>query len=208
MKKLYTPELIVQTVKDLDVRANKLSIDQINRIIDDGYAELATIVQAFSDEEIVPLAEYYETGEEKVTLDIQEDVNEIYDLYLTIEGKDPDIYMYGIEKIRDKRYIYRDNRYNGRVHIELGALNKEVDNAVLKYYYTPTHTNDNVYMDAQTWLAFKSTLAVALYDAVHDVTRNGQKRAEAIRRARAILPDLPEDANEPITGRIFNGLDV
>lgn len=206
MKKPYTSELVADTVRALDVRALKLTESQINLIIDDGYAELVTIIQAFSDEEVLSLQSYYEVGEEKVTLDIQEDVNEIYDLYLTREGKDIDIYEYGIEKLRDPKYIYRDNRYNGRVHIELEALPQQVDNAVLKYYYTPTHTTDTVYMDAQTWLAFKSALGVALYDALHDVPRNGQKRAETIRRAKAIIPELPEDANKPLTGRIFSGL--
>ena len=82
-----------------------------------------------------------------------------------------------------------------------------MDNAVIKYYFTPTSSTEIVYMDAQTWLAFKSALGVALYDTLHDVERNGQKRAEVTRRAKAIIPDLPEDANDPSYGHIFTGLD-
>ena len=207
MKKAYTPDMIVAAVKNLDKRTLTLSDTAINSIIDDGYAELCTIVQAFSNEEIVSLDPFYETGEQLVTLDVEEDVSEIYDLYLTIEGKDKDIYNYGIEKIRDPKIIYRDNRYNGRVHIDFELMSEPVNNAIIKYYYVPVHTSSNVYMDAQTWLAFKSAIGAALYDTLHDVERNGQKRAEMTRRARAIVPDTPEDANDPSLGHIFNGVD-
>ncbi len=206
MKKAYTPDMILDVVKLLDTRADRLTDTQLNLIIDDGYTELCTIIQAFSNEEIVNLDPFYDGGEEKVTLDIEEDVNEIYDLYLSIESADPETYDYGIQKIRDKRIIYKDNRYNGRVHIDFQLMTNRADNAVLKYYYTPTSTSETVYMDAQTWLAFKSSLGVALYDTLHDVERNGQKRAEMTRRARAILPSMPEDATDPSYGHIFTGL--
>ena len=126
---------------------------------------------------------------------------------MTIEDQDKYEFDYGIKKIRDNKIIYRDNRYNGRVHIDFDLLTQTVDNAVLKYYYVPTHSNKTVYMDAQTWLAFKSALGVALYDTLHDVERNGQKRAEMVRRARSILPSMPEDATDPAYGHIFTGLE-
>ena len=206
MKKAYIPSMLTSAVIALDIRAQKLSESQINLIIDDGYTELCSVVQAFSNEEVVNLQTFYDSGEEKVTLDIEEDVNEIYDLYLAVEGQDKSSYDYGIKKIRDHRVIYKDNRYNGRVHIDFSLLTTKVDNAVMKYYYTPTSSTETVYMDAQTWLALKSALGVALYDTLHDVERNGQKRAETVRRARAILPELPEDANDPSCGHIFNGM--
>ena len=208
MKKAYSQSMIVAAVKSLDKRAIVLTDDVINNIIDDGYTELCTIVQAFSDEEIVNLDDFYTNNETLITLDIEEDVSAIYDLYLTIEGQDKLLYDYGIEKIRDKKVIYRDNRYNGRVHIDLDTQERQVDNAILKYYYVPTHTSETIYMDAQTWLAFKSALGVAMYDTLHDVERNGQKRAEMTRRAKAIMPSLPEDATAPAYGHIFNGFDV
>lgn len=207
MKKEYTPETLINAVQNLDVRTKKLTDVQINNVIDDAYTELCTVIQVFSDEEVIPLAPFYETGEQRITLDIEEDVNDIYDLYLTIEGKDKDIYEYGIEKIRDEKIIYKDERYNGRVHVDLDTMVQSADNIVLKYYYTPTSTTESVYMDAQTWLAFKSALGVAVYDTLHDVERNGQKRAEMGRRAKAIMPSLPEDATDPAYGHIFNGLD-
>lgn len=206
MKKEYTPETLVSTVQALDVRAQKLSTDQINSVIDDAYTELCTAVQIFSGEEIVPLAAFYETGEQQITLDIEDDVSDLYDLYLTIEDKDKDAYDYGIEKIRDEKVIHRDNQYNGRVHIDLDTMTETANNAVLKYYYTPTSSTSSVYMDAQSWLALKSALGAALYDAVHDVERNGQKRSEMNRRAKAIITNLPEDAFEPAHGHIFYGL--
>jgi len=208
MKKAYTPKMIIDIIKLLDTRALKFSEDKLNTVIDDAYAELCTIIQAFSDEEVVDLTPFYTEGEELVTLDINEDVVDIYDLYVTFEDKDKEVYKHGIEKIRDDRVIYKDNRYNGRVHIDLEVRAvKQYDNAVLKYYYIPTHTTETVYMDAQTWIAFKSSLGVVVYAMLHDVTKSGQKRAEMTRRARAIVPDLPEDGNDPSYGHIFYGVE-
>jgi len=208
MKKAYAPETIIDAVINLDVRAKKLSMEQIAIVVDDAYAEFCTITQPFSNEEIVPLNEYYDVGEENITLDVQEDVSAIYEIYLTQEDKDPDIYKHGILKIRDESAIYLDNRYDGRVHVNLlsSSITGQADNAVIKYYYTPTSTTDTVYMDAQTWLALKSALGVALYDMLHDVERNGQKRAELARRVKGIIPKRPEDANDPSYGHIFTGL--
>ena len=206
MKKAYTPEMLINATVAVDVRAQKLSSEDIDNVIDDAYAELCTVTQAFSDEEVVSLDEFYENNETTIVHTIEEDVVDIYDLYLTIEGKDKEIYDYGIEKIRDPKVIYKDNRYNGRVHIDLETLSKTVDNAIIKYYYIPTHTTETVYMDAQTWIALKSALGAAMYDKMHDVERNAQKRAEMARRAKAIIPGEPEDYAEPITGRIFTGL--
>jgi hypothetical protein len=206
MKNQYAPEDIIDTVKSLDTRATRLEPEQITNIINDGYTELCTIVQAFSNEEVVDLHPFYDNDERQVTLDIEEDVSEIYDLYLTIENQDKFSFDQGIKKIRDQKVIYRDNRYNGRVHLDFDLLKERADNAVLKYYYVPRSDTIQVYMDAQTWLAFKSALGVALYDTLHDVERNGQKRAEMLRRARAILPSMPEDATDPAYGHIFTGL--
>ena len=207
MKKAYSPGVVLEALKNLDVRTKTLSSDKLNAIIDDAYTELCTIIQAFSNEEVVRLQTYYDLNERKVMLDIEEDVSEIYDLYLTVENQDKYEFDYGVKKIRDRRAIYRDNRYGGRVHIDFDVLTQTVDNAVLKYYYVPTHTNNIVYMDAQTWLALKSAMGVALYSTLHDVERNGQKRAEMTRRARSILPSMPEDATDPAYGRIFTGLE-
>lgn len=207
MKKVYTPEMLISAVKGLDTRAQKLSDEKIATVIDDGYTELCTIIQAFSNEEIVNLDPFYETEETLITLDVEEDVSDIYDLYLTVENQDKDLYDYGIKKIRDDKIIYKDNRYNGRVHIDLDTLTETVNSAVIKYYYVPVNTTSNVYMDAQTWLALKSAIGVALYDTLHDVERNGQKRAEMTRRARAVMPSLPEDATDPSYGHIFHGME-
>jgi len=207
MKNAYTNSDIVSVVRLLDVRAKNLTTDQIDLIIDDAYAELCTVVQAFSDEEIVNLQEYYDNNQFQLTLNIEEDVVDIYDLYLTIENQDKAVYDQGIEKIRDKQVIYVDSRYNGRVHIDLEGSNKKFNNAVIKYYYTPTSTTDTVYMDSQLWIAFKSALGASLYDAVHDTDRNTQKRAEMVRRAKAIIPSMPEDGKDPSIGHIFYEMD-
>ena len=79
MKKAYSPEVVLEAVKSLDTRTQVLPPEKLNAIIDDAYTELCTVIQAFSNEEVVQLQSYYDLGEEKVTLDIEEDVSEIYD---------------------------------------------------------------------------------------------------------------------------------
>ena len=59
MKKAYTPETITEVIKLLDTRALKLNETKLNMVIDDAYAELCTVVQAFSDEEVINLNTFY-----------------------------------------------------------------------------------------------------------------------------------------------------
>ena len=80
-------------------------------------------------------------------------------------------------------------------------------NSYFKYYYIPTSSTDSVFFDAQTMLAFRNAIGVALYDMVHDVERSMQKMAAMERTAAAIVVDLPEDAYDPSEGRIFSGLE-
>ena len=207
MKRLYTRDMIVNVVKSYDVRAKKLDDDQIDLVIDQAYAEMCTIVQAFSDEEVIPVQDFRDTGETKFMLDIEEDVNAIYDLYVTIEQKDSG-YDHDIQKIRNNQVIWKDNRYDGRAHVDLSKMtnSQDADNVVLKYYFTPVASRDSVYMDSQTMLAFRNAIGMALYDTVHDVQRSEQKRAALDRTANAIIPSTPEDAFDPSLGHIFSGL--
>ena len=199
MKNVYTRADIDEEVIDLDVRAQKLSQKKLDRVINKAFAEMTAITQAFQDEEVVSLKEFYKLGELQFTLDIEEDVTSVYDSYCTIEGSDPLIYPHGIKKVRDENVIYEDNRYNGKVHVNLDMTkeNTPLDNVVIKYYYTPRATLTDVYMDAQTYLAFTFALGMALYDELHDVERAMQKRAGLDRTIKAIIPELPLDAIDP-----------
>jgi len=188
-----------------DKRAETLSDAVIDNIINDGFAEVSTLGMFFSDEEVVSMLPYYEAGELQLTLDIEEDVTSIYDYYLTEEEQSYENYTHGIKKFQysnfrmrdnsDVNSMYLDNRYNGRVHVDLERVRKGaiVNNAVIKYYYIPTATTETYFIDAQTRLATESAMASALYDYLHDVERASQKRAQFTRQAMAIIPEDPED---------------
>ena len=210
-KTKYTKDEIVAFIRDLDVRAKTLSDVKIDNIIDRGYAELTTVSKRlFSNEDVVALAEYYDTSELKLTLDIEDDVTEIYDIYTTQEGDDKGLCqeeVQGIGIYRNSDVAFRDNRYLGRFHLDLTPDyldNNSFDNCVVKYYYTPKATNEDVYMDSQVYLAFQDAMWAALNYFMKDIEGESQKRASMTRTSQSTTQD-PEDI--PTEGRaIFGGL--
>jgi len=207
-KKAYTRDTIVAFVKGLDTRARTFNSSQIDNVINRGYAELMTqSKRIFSNQDIVPLDDYYEINELKVTLDVDVDVTEIYDLYVTVEGENlskstADEVIQDIGIVRNNDIIYRDNRYVGRFHLDLGALDNKFNNAVVKYYYTPTASDQTVYMDAQTYLAFTDAMWAATNYFLKDVEGEAQKRASMERTSKSITQG-PEDI--PSSGRSIFG---
>lgn len=197
-KTKYTKEQIVAFIKDLDTRAKSLSDEKIDYVIDRGYAELATVSKRlFSNEEVVPLSEFYNSGETRITLDIEEDVTEVYDFYVTVEGDNTDKsicqeVVQGIGIYRNSDLAYRDNRYIGRVHLDLSVETTVFDNAVTKYYYTPKATDSDVYMDSQVYIAFQDAIWASLNYFMKDVEGEAQKRASMIRTGKSTSNE-PED---------------
>lgn len=195
MKQQYSKADMIELIKTLDTRAEKLSDAKLDIILNMGFAELETVAKLFSGEEVIAMDNFYTSGETLITLDIEEDVSAIYDMYLTVENLNKDEYLYGIKQIRDKGCIYPDNRYMGRVHINLADTpeGEVIDNAVIKYFYVPKATNTYFYMDQPTYLATINAMGAALYDVLNDVARSQQKRAAMVRTATAITPYNPED---------------
>ena len=207
-KTKYTKDQIVSFVKELDVRAKTLSDTKIDDVINRAYAELMTVSKKlFSNEEVVYLGDYYDVGETKFTLDIQEDTNEIYDLYTTIEGDNTDKaicqeVIQGVGIYRNNDVSYRDNRYVGRFHVDLKAVDFIFNNVVCKYYYTPEATSDDVFMDRQLFMAFQDAIWTSLNYFLKDVESEMQKKASMNRTAKSVTQD-PEDV--PEEGRAMFG---
>lgn len=206
----YTKAAIVTFIKDLDTRAKSLSDSKIDNIIDRAYAELTTVSKKlFSNEEVISLAAYYEVGELKATLDIEDDVTEIYDMYTTIEGDTADKsicqdIVQGIGIYRNTDVLYRD-RYVGRFHVDLSVKESILfDNMVVKYHFTPKATTDSVFMDSQLYLAFQDALWAALNYFMKDVEGEAQKRASMTRTTKS-APQEPEDIPEE-SRAMFGGI--
>ncbi len=209
-KTAYTRETIIAFVKSLDVRAREYDEGKIDDVINRGYAELNTVSKRlFSNEEVLSLDEYYEVSEEKFTLDIEEDVTEVYDVYVTLENENDDRTMcqeivQGVGIYRNKDLAYRDNRYVGRCHVDLDASDEVFDSVVMKYYYTPRATTETVYMDSQVYMAFQDAMWAALNYFMKDIESESQKRASMARTSKSTTQE-PEDI--PDMGRaMFGGI--
>lgn len=192
----YTREDITTFVKNLDVRARELSDAKIDDVINRAYAELMTVSKRlFSNEEVVSLQDYYDLGEDKITLDVTDDCKEVYDLYTTIETE-PYVgaqeVIQGVGIYRNNDVAYRDNRAIGRVHVNLKAVDYTFDNVVIKYYYTPKATDQDVFMESQVYLAFQDAIWASLNYFLKDVESESQKRASMYRTAMSSTQD-PED---------------
>ena len=210
MQRPYTKDFIFDTVKLMDTRAKKLTDEEIHAVIDDGYSEMAAIYHLFSNQEVIDLAPIYESQEVKFTIEIEEDVVDVYEIYLTVENQSFDLYEHGIKKIDDRNAIYSDNRMMGVVHINLSQTDEVCDNAVIKYFYTPDSTDEVVYMDKPTFLAAKNAFHASLLDKFHDTERYMQKLAAVKRTVNAAIPKDPHDLigtrDSIFPGGVINGL--
>lgn len=204
MLRKVTKAEIVDIIASLDKRTDSFVDADYNYVMDMGYAELATVTQAFYNEEVVSMAPYYDAGESKITLDVQEDVLYVYETYLTIENQTNVFrFPHGIAKITDENAIYKDGRAVGRIHVDLDKVNidrfgesvsnNRADNAVIKYAYTPTSTSEDIYIDQGTLLALRDAFGAALFNKLNDVEKESQKRASLNRTAAAITPRYPND---------------
>jgi len=203
MKTEYTRDTINVFIRGLDVRAKTLTDAQLNGVIDRGYGELMTTsLRLFSNEDVVSLNEYYEVGETRLTFDVEDDATEVYDVYTTIEGDRDKSYceevVQGVGICRNNDVAYRDNRYVGRVHLDLTTdTNPDLvyDNCVVKYYYTPKASDDAVMMSSQVYVTFQDAMWASLNYFLKDVESETQKRASMERTSKAIAR-VPEDIPE------------
>ena len=207
MKRRVTKTDVINMIKFLDTRFKRMSTEQLDVIIDNGIAELLTVLQPFSSSVIIDLEPKYELGELKFDVFIPSDATDVYDLYLEKENMDKDIYDAGSFKERDSNVIWRDGQDSDIVHIDLQyALNKytqSFDLAVVKYLYVPTHDFDEFFIGSDVYLALDAAIGVAAYEFVHDVQKSEQKRASMARKAGGVVNPYPEDLSEPGRPHMF-----
>lgn len=196
MKRKVTKESLLTYIRNLDKRTSAMSDTQLDEVLLQGFSEMSTIAQVFTNEEVVDLQPYITAGEDKVTIDIEQDVTEIYDLYVTTENTGTlvqGVYIYKDDSDMPL-FIYEDNRYTGRVHIDINNLPLNTNNAVIKYFFIPGADFVDAYLDGQVDLALKNALAACLYDVLHDVERATQKRAAMMRTTLSIIDSgMPKD---------------
>ena len=197
MKNTYSNDDITEFIKNLDVRAREFDAAKIAQVKNRGYAEMMTLSKhLFSGEEVVDLGPYYDLGETELTFDVEDNVNEVYDLYLTIEGDQVLPHgvttIQGVNQYRNNNTFYKDNRSVGRVHLDLTNEDQVFDTAIVKYFYTPNATTEDLYMDAQTYLSFQDAMWVAVNYFLKDIEGESQKRASLQRTITSVSKE-PED---------------
>ena len=106
---------------------------------------------------------------------------------------------------RNSDVAYRDNRYLGRFHLQLDAVDEVFDNCVVKYYYTPRATDEDVFMDSQIYLAFQDAVWAALLYFLHDTEGEARKRASMQRTSKSTTQN-PEDVPAQVSA-VFGGFD-
>ncbi len=186
MLKKYTRADINAAIKLLDKRCITLTDEQLDAIINEGYAELTQFAQPFANEEVVSMAPYYDLGEAKITLDIEEDCLYVYDLYATIETNTP------LTKVRNSDGIVQDSRYVGRVHVDLDLI-PTVDNVVIKYTYVPDATADDIFVDKPTYNCMMQAFRVAIDVNFKDEKREVSNRVNLEQKCLMLLPNYMFD---------------
>jgi len=202
MKRRLTKEELSNYIKRLDTRATKLTPEQIDDVILSSFGELSTFGFPFSSENIVDLTQYITAGEDVLAVDIDKDVIDIFDYYLTIDTIDEQYEEFhgtkiyretdDVAKNSDKSVLYRDGFDPGRVHVRLDKAPVGTKTLVMKFYYNPDENFTDLFVDAQSNLAIQYAVGVSLYDVLHDVERSSQKRAGLERVTKAIANNYPE----------------
>lgn len=210
-KNTYTRTDIVDFIKALDTRAKAFDDTKLDFVINRAYTEMTNSAPTlFSDENILNLAQYYDLGQDLITLDVSEDCLEVYDTYTTLENTSSadlsicDEVVNGIGIYRNRDTIYRDNRNVGRVYVDLKAIDYQFDNAVIKFYYVPKATTAEVYMSARVYAAFQDAIGVAVNYFLKDVEGEMQKQA-SLRRTSLSANYEPEDIPDR-TPQVFKGM--
>ena len=203
MKNKFTHDDIVARMKAIDKRVETMTPALVDTLMDRGYALLVSQYgYSFTNEDVVSLDEYYTAGELLLSLDVEDDVVDIYSLYVTRESLDKDVYKHGICREYNERYVYRDNRYSGRVHVDLnGTTTNQFDNVVIKYCYTPKSTDDDIMLDSITMTALEYAFATAIYSYVKDSDSKKEAAADMIAIGSSIT--MPPEDEETQVRSIF-----
>jgi len=205
MKRQIRKEEVILKIKLLDTRLKNISAETMDTIIDNGFAEILALIQPFTNEIIEPLDSHYELGENRFQINIDDDVSDIYDLYLTKEDADKAMFPNGVIKFRDKSLIWRDDQRNDIVHIDLtyNKLMTKYDNAVVKYFYEPNSQFTELSVESALYVALDTAFSIAAYDMLNDVERAEFKRGQLANRVKNIANKYPNDFDELKRDRIF-----
>lgn len=204
MRRLVTKNDLKTFIKRLDTKCLKFTDDKFNDIIDKAFAEMQYV---FSDEDALEVSQYIEDGVEKMSYDIDRDVTYIYDAFLssdaigTIQNTDLMVEI-------DPRIIGRINidfgsqadRY-GRYSVHPPVTGGEPTVLIVRYYYVPTSSFDEIYMDREAQKLLLDALKYVVYADLHD--KKELLYGNKFRDALASMNKDPLDMNAYTSPRRF-----
>ncbi len=199
MKRKVTKDQMIDYMTDLDTRCKKWDEAKFDRAMNNGFAELCTVVQPFVSHTNIDLQEYYDLGETKFDINLTGDVTSVYDLYLYRPADSFNVWKHDEEKVRDEDVIWRDPINSDIVHVDTtkDVMGRVFESAVVKYFYIPTSDFDEIFMSNDVYLALEAAIAAAVYDMLHDIEKAGQQRSAFTRKGGAIIGIYPEDYLDP-----------
>ncbi|RLC29497.1 MAG: hypothetical protein DRH37_07420 [Deltaproteobacteria bacterium] len=199
MKRRITKEEVIVMIKELDTRCKKWDVTKFDRVINNGFAELCTVIQPFVSQVNVNLQEYYDLGESRFDINLTGDTLSVYDLYLSKAADSFNVWKHDEEKCRDEDVIWKDPVNSDVVHVDMtkDIFSRTFEDAVVKYFYVPTADFDELYMSSDVYLALESAIAAVSYDMLHDVEKASQQRSAFTRKGGAILEIYPGDYSDP-----------
>ncbi len=199
MKRKITKDQMIEYISDLDTRCKTWDTAKFDRAMNNGFAELCTVVQPFVSQVNIDLQEYYDLGESRFDINLSGDATSIYDLYLSKAANTFDVWKHDEEKTREENVIWKDPVNSDVVHVDLtkDIQNRTFENAVVKYFYVPTSDFDELYMSNDVYLALEAAMAAAAYDMLHDIEKASQQRAAFTRKGGTILEVYPGDYTDP-----------
>lgn len=204
MKRNISKAELTTFITELDTRMKTWDEPKIDRAINNGFAELNTISQPFMSESNTSLIDYYELLEYRFTIEPEDDIVSIYDMYLMRQDQDELFNLHGEEKDRDPNRIFKDPNNNNIINVDLNTEDGSVyDFAVVKYFYVPTADFDNLFVSQEVYIAIEASIAAAAYDMVHDIEAASQKRSAMKRLGMSILDVYPSDYSEPGKNSMF-----
>jgi len=199
MKRKITKNQMIDYITDLDTRCKTWDEAKFDRAMNNGFAELCTVVQPFVSQVNVDLQEYYDLGEVRFDINLSGDVVSIYDLYLSRPADSFNVWKHDEEKVRDEDVIWKDPVNSDVVHVDMtkDVARRMFESAVVKYFYIPTSDFDELYMSNDVYISLEAAIAAAVYDMLHDIEKASQQRAAFTRKGGAILEIYPDDYNDP-----------
>jgi len=199
MKRKITKDQMISYMTDLDTRCQRWDEAKFDRAINNGFAELCTIIQPFVSIVEIELADYYDLGESKFDINLIGDATSIYDLYLLKAADSFNVWKHDEEKCRDEDVIWKDAVNSDVVHVDLtkDIMSRTFENAIVKYFYVPTSEFTELYISNDVYLALEAAIAAAAYDMLHDIEKASQQRAAFTRKGQAIVEPYPQDYLDP-----------